>query len=74
MLTRWRVVALSATPGLSKLDGTALQTVWDAATKTLTGYGSSASDVVFTDRAVERDVERSRLHGDAAAAGEAPGS
>jgi len=41
-------VALSSTPGLSKLDGTAVQTVWDAATKTLTGYGSGTSDVVFT--------------------------
>jgi len=34
--------------GLTKLDGTAIHTVWDNATHTLTGYGSSTSDVVFT--------------------------
>ncbi|TPL80001.1 type I secretion C-terminal target domain-containing protein, partial [Mesorhizobium sp. B2-3-13] len=42
-------VALSvASTGLTKLDGTAVSTSWDAATHTLTGYGSSAADVVFT--------------------------
>ena len=34
--------------GLFKLDGTAIQTSWDAGTRTLTGYGTSVSDVVFT--------------------------
>ncbi|MEI9411365.1 Ig-like domain-containing protein, partial [Mesorhizobium salmacidum] len=42
-------VALSvAGTGLTKLDGTAVSTSWDAATHTLTGYGSSTADVVFT--------------------------
>ncbi|WP_318011237.1 DUF5801 repeats-in-toxin domain-containing protein [Mesorhizobium sp. ESP-6-2] len=42
-------VALSvASTGLTKLDGTAVSTSWDAASHTLTGYGSSTADVVFT--------------------------
>ncbi|TPM43015.1 type I secretion C-terminal target domain-containing protein, partial [Mesorhizobium sp. B2-3-2] len=42
-------VALSvASTGLIKLDGTAVSTSWDAASHTLTGYGSSIADVVFT--------------------------
>jgi len=34
--------------GLTKLDGTAIHTVWDNNTHTLTGYGSNQADVVFT--------------------------
>ncbi|HEX8031579.1 MAG TPA: Ig-like domain-containing protein, partial [Vicinamibacterales bacterium] len=34
--------------GLFKLDGTAIQTSWDGTTRTLTGYGTGVSDVVFT--------------------------
>lgn len=42
-------ITLSATTGLVKLDGTtAVSTSWDAGTHTLTGYGTDASDVVFT--------------------------
>ncbi len=42
-------VELSAnTTGLTKLDGTAIHTTWDAGTHTLIGYGGSdTSDVVF---------------------------
>jgi T1SS-143 domain-containing protein len=42
-------VSLSvASTGLTKLDGTAINTAWNPSTHTLTGYGSSPSDVVFT--------------------------
>ncbi|AKR54916.1 T1SS secreted agglutinin RTX [Devosia sp. H5989] len=42
-------VALSvASTGLTTIAGHNVSTSWDAATKTLTGYGADASDVVFT--------------------------
>ncbi|WP_254203695.1 retention module-containing protein [Aeromonas sp. FDAARGOS 1409] len=37
-----------ANTGLTKLDGTTVQTSWNANTHTLTGYGTSLADVVFT--------------------------
>ncbi|WP_254204349.1 retention module-containing protein [Aeromonas sp. FDAARGOS 1415] len=37
-----------ANTGLTKLDGTTVQTSWNANTNTLTGYGTSLADVVFT--------------------------
>ncbi|MFQ2101518.1 VWA domain-containing protein [Aeromonas sanarellii] len=36
-----------ASTGLTKLDGTVVQTSWDAGTRTLTGYGTGIGDVVF---------------------------
>ena len=41
-------VVLAATPTFTKLDGTSITTVWDTMTNTLTGYGTSPMDVVFT--------------------------
>ena len=42
-------IALSVVAtGITKLDGTAISTSWDAGTNTLTGYGTSPADVVFT--------------------------
>ena len=42
-------ITLSVTStGLEKLDGTTVNTSWDGATDTLTGYGTDISDVVFT--------------------------
>ena len=41
-------IALSGRDGLLKLDGTAVSHGWDSGTNTLTGYGTSPADVVFT--------------------------
>ncbi|KQU71853.1 hypothetical protein ASC75_24125 [Aminobacter sp. DSM 101952] len=40
-------VALSATVGFTKLDGTSISTQWDPIGKVLVGYGTNPSDVVF---------------------------